>query len=356
MVRPGHKTVYTRMVGSRWRALARGFRAPSLRLLAVLAPLAGAGGCGDDATGPLVGAELSLASGDGQRGVAGVELPLALTVSLQDAGGEPLAGISVSWAVTAGGATLSRGASSTGSDGLASVAVTPVEPGLIEVTASLAEVGEVVFGAIGLVALDDPGGDTFESELSQGLVAPDVVRMGAWPEGESLVVELEFAEAVVSNRTGGPNAIIGFLDIDADQDFDTGIPAFTDIYNPGGPATGMGVDFFVELTVGATGTMSVGNANFTPVGSFLPTFAGNVLTLRIPLVVLGGDDGRVDLAAVVGTPQEPTDVVPDLGSLSLGPSPASATPSSSPAAIPGSSTWSGARGGRGRRVDPGGAP
>jgi hypothetical protein len=42
------------------------------------------------------------------------------------------------------------------------------------------------------------------------------------------------------------------------------------------------------------------------------------MTLKIPLASLGHDDGNMNIAAVVGTAQVPTDVVPNVGHLTLG--------------------------------------
>jgi hypothetical protein len=43
------------------------------------------------------------------------------------------------------------------------------------------------------------------------------------------------------------------------------------------------------------------------------TFDANAVTVRVPLAFLGGDDGRVNAAAVVGNLTGPTDCVPDRG-------------------------------------------
>jgi len=60
---------------------------------------------------------ITKAGGDGQTGPAGVALPVQLSVQVKDSTGHGLAGISVSWAVTAGGGSLSGG--STDASGLA---------------------------------------------------------------------------------------------------------------------------------------------------------------------------------------------------------------------------------------------
>jgi hypothetical protein len=63
---------------------------------------------------------LSLVSGDNQTGTVGEELDAPLVVRVTDAGGNPVAGVTVSWAVTGGGGSISPGSSTTNGSGEAS--------------------------------------------------------------------------------------------------------------------------------------------------------------------------------------------------------------------------------------------
>lgn len=83
--------------------------------------------CGDSPTGgdepdpPRLPAVLAKVSGDAQPGVVGTALEEPLVVEVTDATGAPVAGVTVSWEVTAGTGTLSSASTASASDGRASV-------------------------------------------------------------------------------------------------------------------------------------------------------------------------------------------------------------------------------------------
>lgn len=195
----------------------------------------------------------------------------------------------------------------------------PTRAGEITVTATVDGFAPLEFFALGQEQLVDPTNDTFETAASNGLVAPDITRVTVWPDAGSLNIEIEFTTTVVSDMTGGPNVVTGFLDIDADQNSATGDGALTDLFRPGGTPTGLGVDFGVIMLSDPSGNFGLVDVANQVVTTFTPIFAGNLLTLRIPRSQLGGDDGLVDLATVVGTNPEPTDIAPNNGSIELVP-------------------------------------
>jgi len=69
-------------------------------------------------------ANLVLVSGNGQSGNTGQQLPAAFTVEATDANGNPVSGVTVSFAVTAGGGALTVAQVQTNSQGLASTTLT----------------------------------------------------------------------------------------------------------------------------------------------------------------------------------------------------------------------------------------
>jgi hypothetical protein len=50
-----------------------------------------------------------------------------------------------------------------------------------------------------------------------------------------------------------------------------------------------------------------------PTGIVPAVFAANAVTVTVPLAFVGGDDGRVNAAALVGNLTGPTDCVPNRG-------------------------------------------
>jgi len=159
-------------------------------------------------------------------------------------------------------------------------------------------------------ALADPAGDTFGSLPVQH----DLVEMLVETEGSELVVELDFAAAVSPADSGASNALAGTIDVDTDQNPTTGSPGAVDAFSPND--SGLGVNHFVELGgySAATGDVPVLDALAGTVTGRAPAkFGPNKVTLFIPLALLGDDDGHAHVAAVVGTPSEPTDAAPDAG-------------------------------------------
>ncbi len=165
-------------------------------------------------------------------------------------------------------------------------------------------------------ATADPENDTFGSGPTQ----IDVTSFSAEVTGDDLVIELTFAGAVSPPDSGQPDAVGGFIDIDADQDGLTGDGPWTDFLT-GSNATGLGNEFYVDLFSysAADGAVDVVEDPTEIVTGRAPvSFTSTTMTVQIPLSLLGGDDGAVNTAAVVGTAEEPTDKVPNAGYLASG--------------------------------------
>ena len=98
---------------------------------------------------------LTRVSGLEQKGPAGTALEEPYVVSLQDQNGKPYAGAIVTFAVTAGGGTLSATTDTTDADGRAATTLTlGTLPGTNAVVASVADLEPVVFTAIALANPD----------------------------------------------------------------------------------------------------------------------------------------------------------------------------------------------------------
>ncbi len=93
---------------------------------------------------------LEVVSGDGQTALVGTPVPDLLVVRARDAGGNPVAGLGVTWRVTAGGGSVAPQNGTTGQDGQASTSWTlGKEPGANTVAAVISGVGTVGFTATG---------------------------------------------------------------------------------------------------------------------------------------------------------------------------------------------------------------
>ena len=75
----------------------------------------------DSVTAPRAAVSLQVSGGDKQIGIVGQALQSPVIVGVTDAGGQPLAGVIVNFAVTAGGGSLSSATALTGENGRAEV-------------------------------------------------------------------------------------------------------------------------------------------------------------------------------------------------------------------------------------------
>ena len=162
----------------------------------------------------------------------------------------------------------------------------------------------------------DPSGDTFGSQTVQ----PDLTAFTIVHDTGGIDVMLDFTANVQSPVTGGTNVVVGFIDLDTDQDSTTGTGSAVDLFRPDGGSTGMGVEYYVDLFgYNADSTVFVYDALAgTPTGSVRPRFQGRRITVRVPRALLGNDDGFLNAATVIGSGSEPTDIAPENGHVRVG--------------------------------------
>jgi len=110
-------------------------------------------GCSDEIASPSpIPGTLDIADGDDQIGSAAQALGDSLAVIVRDAAGNPVSGVAVAWAVTAGGGSVSPAISSTLASGVARTSYTlGLAPGGNSVAASVANLPPVRFDAIGQI-------------------------------------------------------------------------------------------------------------------------------------------------------------------------------------------------------------
>ena len=116
-----------------------------------------------------------------QRAPAGTALPLPFVVRVRDQYGDLLPGATVTFAVTAGGGTLSVTTVTTDADGRAATTLTlGRQPGTNTVEATVDRLEPVIFTAVGVAmaqTLNKPSGDGQEGEAGAALGEPFVVEV-----------------------------------------------------------------------------------------------------------------------------------------------------------------------------------
>lgn len=157
----------------------------------------------------------------------------------------------------------------------------------------------------------DPAGDAFGANPVQW----DLTAMTITRDTGGITVLLDFSNTVISPASGDTTAMIGFVDLDVDQDSATGFQTVVDAFRPGTGSTGMGSDYLLDLTTVPAEVFDTLGASR---GQVAATYSGTRVTVRVPRSRLGNDDAFLNAAAIVGTNAEPTDIIPDNGHLKVG--------------------------------------
>jgi len=119
-------------------------------------------------------ASVSIVSGNGQSGTVATELPTPLTVRVTDSGARPVSGAAVTWAVIAGGGSVTPATSTTDGDGTASTRWRlGTIPGVNQATATVAGISPAAFGASAIaraaasVSVTSPVDKVYEGDTVQ---------------------------------------------------------------------------------------------------------------------------------------------------------------------------------------------
>ena len=165
------------------------------------------------------------------------------------------------------------------------------------------------------VSIVDPIGDTFGLP---GVTQWDVSALTITHMTDGIIVRLDFANEVSIPTPGDPNAMVGLVEFDLDQNRATGKLGILDQLRADGGATGMGVDGGLNLTtISADSTVLVYDSGGNPTGRAKVEIGGRRITVHIPSALIGNDDGYLDASVIVGNSRSPTDLAPQTGHLSL---------------------------------------
>jgi hypothetical protein len=106
----------------------------------------------------------------------------------------------------------------------------------ILVTAVVASFGGTAFAA---VAIPDPADDTF----GVGLIQHDILSVTSTINPTNVVFGVSFAGAIAPASASLPSSLVGFLDLDIDQNSATGVS--TRFGAPPTPTVVPGIEFYV---------------------------------------------------------------------------------------------------------------
>ena len=253
-------------------------------------------------------------------GVFGQAVPTAPTVLVTDANGHRVPGVVVTFAITGGGGSVSSTTQTTSATGLASVVWTLGNTlfGTNTLTASVAELPPVTFSTTaiapdsGILAFNlvDPAGDTLGQTDTTFPKAIDLLSLRGDFKGDALILTATFSGAVTSG-IDAPNFLRGYIEFDIDDNPSTGGPFLSAAY--GGKNGALGRDYLLSL-YGSGAGISDESSNQPP--NPVPvevSYSGSTVVLRVPMSLLGNDDGNFSLMGVIGTLDRATDVFPNSG-------------------------------------------
>ena len=252
-----------------------------------------------DSAGPNSRVLTQLSGAEPQIGVIGQPVPTAPSVLVTDAHHVPLPGSNVTFEITSGGGALSTNTQTTNSAGFASVVWTLGSTfGVGTLDARVAGLPPVTFTATaiapdaGIVAFElvDPAGDTLAESTTSLVAGIDLLSLHGDFKRDSLILTATFSRPVAS-AFDSPDYVTGLFLFDIDNN----------------PLTGREY----ELDFSVTGSR-IASAGFIPT-----SYSGNTLVLRIPMSMLGNDDGNFNITGLVGTADRGTDIIPNNGEISV---------------------------------------
>lgn len=129
-----------------------------------------------------------------------------------------------------------------------------------------------------------------------------------------LEVTLGFYTPIAAPSAALVNSVVGEIGFDTDQNPATGTFPIQNVYAPPFTSVALGIDFIADLFSEdiTPGFIDILDQNLSTVGSVPITYLPNSLSFLVPLAMLGGDDGVMDITAAIGTFDQPTDALHDV--------------------------------------------
>jgi Bacterial Ig-like domain (group 1) len=278
-------------------------------------------GC-SDSSGPKVGPPANVVvvsqASVNQQGIVGQATPVAPSVLVTDSANRPVPGVTVAFVITSGDGTLSSASAVTGSNGEASVTWTlGTTFGTKSMTATVQGLPPVTFTAkavapdAGIVAfnLTDPANDTLPNTTGSASKAIDLLSLHGDFKRDSLIVTFTYAAPVTSGSSAS-NSVAGFLELNMDDNASTGQPSASNSF---GASSSGGIEYVIGMSSATGTTVPLLDLSTGTTQSVTASFSGNTVIVRVPVSMLGNDDGNFSFVGVIGTVDRPTDVFPNAG-------------------------------------------
>jgi hypothetical protein len=161
-------------------------------------------------------------------------------------------------------------------------------------------------------SFSDPVGDTLPPPPNIFQRALDARAIQVGLTADSIIIRVEFTDAISPWSHQTLNSIDGFIDLDIDDNPATGYPAATQEF--AGVDARMGVEAYISLRDDGMGHLMRRDGQATDWRSIPVEFADNSFTLRLARNDVGEDDGVFRVSAMIGgAGRWITDLVPGNG-------------------------------------------
>ncbi|MAT67927.1 MAG: hypothetical protein CMJ58_00205 [Planctomycetaceae bacterium] len=167
---------------------------------------------------------------------------------------------------------------------------------------------------------NDPSDDTFGTPN----IAHDIANVDAAATGTDIVVSVDFYDEIAPPSAFSARSVVGFLDIDLDQNAGTGAVAKKSEFSPVADDA-LGSEFYIDLFSERfhPGQVEViDTATIQPVGMAIVTYNASSMTIALPLDLIGGDLS-FNYGLIVGDLLDMSDEAPNAGFHMLVPEPSS---------------------------------
>jgi hypothetical protein len=163
----------------------------------------------------------------------------------------------------------------------------------------------------------DAAGDTLANTIIGLAPANDIIGVTARHGNGFLILVTKFSKPVVGG-TRAAGLVYGYIDIDVDESAATGIEPASNFF--GGNAN-MGAEYHMSLFDNDTASTELAftpnlSSPFTIVGRVRIKADADSFVVYMPLNKIA-DDGNLAVTMVIGTPDRPTDVAPNVGTFVL---------------------------------------
>jgi hypothetical protein len=162
--------------------------------------------------------------------------------------------------------------------------------------------------------LNDPMGDA-QDTFGAGPPLLDIDTMSVTYDATTLYLAVTFFTPISPASAMAPDSVIGFFELDTDQNVATGLPPVQNQFSPVFATLAAGIDYAILLATEAAqpGMVDVFDSAMMQVATVPIAFGPTSFSFQIPLAALGGDDGIVDFTTTLGTFAQPTDATDVVG-------------------------------------------